>query len=156
MTTGRAKALTWTGIGLCAAGALGLLVGAVLDVEAADPWASVAGGAAALIGLALVLYGLLQGAPGGTSVTAGGTRSVAAGGSIGTVSTGDGPATPPPAPPATPPSPPSPGPAVPPSPGPAAPRTVTASGERAIAAGGDIGSASTGDGPGTGANGTSP
>ncbi|MDT0385880.1 hypothetical protein [Streptomyces dubilierae] len=145
MTTGRAKALTWTGIGLCVAGALGLLVGAVLDVEAADPWASVAGGAAALIGLALVLYGLLQGASGGTSVTAGGTRSVAAGGSIGTVSTGDGPATPPPAPPAT-----------PPSPGPAVPRTVTASGERAIAAGGDIGSASTGDGPGTGGNGTSP
>lgn len=128
----------WTGIGLCAAGAAGLVVGAVLDVEAADPWASVAGGVAALIGLALAVYAGFQGSAGtsgGTAVNASGTRSVAAGGNIGTVSTGDGPAAPAPAPPANP----------SPSPAPAQPRNVTASGERSIAAGGDIGSASTGD-----------
>lgn len=138
----------WTGIGLCAAGALGLFVGAVLDVEAADPWASVAGGVAALLGLALAVYAGFQGAAGasgGTAVNASGTRSVAAGGNIGTVSTGDGPATPASAP-SAPPSP-SPAPSANPSPAPAPPqpRNVTASGERSIAAGGDIGSASTGD-----------
>ncbi|MFF7793016.1 hypothetical protein [Streptomyces sp. NPDC007991] len=138
--TGQSKAWMWTGIGLCAAGAVGLVVGAVLDVEAADPWASVAGGAAALIGLALALYAGFQGqsgTSGGTTVQASGVRSVAAGGNIGTVSTGDGPGTPAPAPPANP--------SPPPTPTPAQPRNVTASGERSIAAGGDIGSASTGD-----------
>ncbi|MFF9095586.1 hypothetical protein ACF1AX_20925 [Streptomyces sp. NPDC014802] len=138
--TGRAKALMWGGIGLCAAGAVGLLVGGVLDVQAADPWASVAGGAAGLVGLALTVYALFTGtsgateAPGGTTVTASGARSVAAGGNIGSVSTGNAPATPPA----------SPSPASPPA-TPPAPRNVTASGERSIAAGGDIGSASTGD-----------
>ncbi len=98
----------WTGIGLCAAGALGLVVGAVLDVEAADPWASVAGGVAALIGLALAVYAGFQGSAGpsgtsgGTAVNASGTRSVAAGGNIGTVSTGDGPGPSASAPPANP------------------------------------------------------
>ncbi|MYS91113.1 hypothetical protein SCNRRL3882_3659 [Streptomyces chartreusis NRRL 3882] len=128
----------WTGIGLCAAGAAGLVVGAVLDVEAADPWASVAGGVAALIGLALAVYAGFQGqdgTSGGTTVNASGTRSVAAGGNIGTVSTGDGPGAPASAPPANP----------SPAPAPPQPRNVTASGERSIAAGGDIGSASTGD-----------
>ncbi|GGX12886.1 hypothetical protein GCM10010383_48600 [Streptomyces lomondensis] len=129
----------WTGIGLCAAGALGLVVGGVLDVEAADPWASVAGGAAGLVGLALTIHALFSGRGGGTpgasSVTANGARSVAAGGSIGTVATGDGASVPPPASPPAPPA--------------AAPRpaggSVTASGDRSVAAGGDIGSVSTGD-----------
>ncbi|MGK5698162.1 hypothetical protein ACSNOJ_35665, partial [Streptomyces sp. URMC 128] len=112
--TGQSKAVMWTGVGLCAAGALGLVVGAVLDVEAADPWASVAGGVAALIGLALAVYAGFQGSAGtsgtsgaaagiaGTTVNASGTRSVAAGGNIGTVSTGDGTGTPAPAPPVNP------------------------------------------------------
>ncbi|MGW4752099.1 hypothetical protein [Streptomyces chartreusis] len=105
----------------------------MLNVDAADPWASVAGGAAGLIGLAVTLYALLGPAPSTTpSVTASGTRSVAAGGSIGSVATGDGAtAGPPPTMPTPPPRPAS---------GP-----VTASGERSVAAGGDIGSVSTGD-----------
>ncbi|MFI6857092.1 hypothetical protein [Streptomyces sp. NPDC050416] len=151
--TGQSKALMWTGVGLCAAGALGLVVGAVLDVEAADPWASVAGGVAALIGLALAVYAGFQGSAetpdmsgagiSGPAVNASGTRSVAAGGNIGTASTGDGPGTPAPAPPANPSTPPlTP---TPPSSTPPQPRNVTASGERSIAAGGGIGSASTGD-----------
>ncbi|MFC5214414.1 hypothetical protein [Streptomyces coerulescens] len=129
----RSKALVWTGVGLCVAGAVGLIVGGVLNVDAADPWASVAGGAAGLIGLAVTLYALLGAAPASaSSVTASGARSVAAGGSIGTVATGDGAtAGPPPTMPASPSRPTS---------GP-----VTASGERSVAAGGDIGSVSTGD-----------
>ncbi|WP_223188542.1 hypothetical protein [Streptomyces sp. TRM68416] len=137
-----AKALMWAGIGLCAAGAAGLVVGAVLDVEGADPWASAAGGVAGLLGLAVTVYALLRPAPSPApvpgpaptcgAVNAGGTRSIAAGGNIGSASTGDGAiAGPPPTLPA-PPSRPANGP-------------VTASGDRSIAAGGDIGSASTGD-----------
>jgi hypothetical protein len=132
--TGQLKALMWTGIGLCVAGAAGLVVGGVLDVDAADPWASVAGGATGLVGLALTIYALFSGASGassGASVTASGARSVAAGGSIGAVATGNGVQAA--APTATPGS-------APPSGG-----TVTASGERSVAAGGDIGSVSTGD-----------
>ncbi|WP_405931609.1 hypothetical protein [Streptomyces sp. NBC_00827] len=130
------KTVLWTGIGLCAAGAVGLVVGGLLDVDAADPWASVAGGAAALIGLALTLYVLVtqSSAPAApaSSVTASGERSVAAGGNIGSVATGDGStATAPPTMPAS----------TPPPPG----STVTASGERSVAAGGDIGNASTGN-----------
>ncbi|MFJ2828975.1 hypothetical protein ACIPC1_15575 [Streptomyces sp. NPDC087263] len=129
------KAVLWTGIGLCAAGAVGLVVGGLLDVDAADPWASVAGGAAGLVGLALTLYVLVMpsSAPAAStsSVTAGGERSVAAGGSIGSATTGNGTAA------ATPPAMPGP----PPAPG----GTVTASGERSVSAGGDIGSVSTGD-----------
>ncbi|MEU6848038.1 hypothetical protein ABZ930_39910 [Streptomyces sp. NPDC046716] len=88
--TGRAKVLMWSGIGLCAAGAVGLLVGGVRDVDAVDPWASVMGGAAGLIGLALTVYALFgPSAARGPSVTASGARSVAAGGSIGSASTGD-------------------------------------------------------------------
>ena len=122
----------WTGIGLCVAGAVGLVVGGVLDVDAADPWASVAGGAAGLVGLALAVHGFFGGSPEVPSVTAGGARSIAAGGNIGSASTGDGV---------------TPGAASPPGPSSGAPqaRRVTASGERSIAAGGDIGSASTGD-----------
>ncbi|WP_244181527.1 hypothetical protein [Streptomyces curacoi] len=115
-------------------GALGLVVGGVLDVGAADPWASVAGGAAGLIGLAVTLYAFLGPAPTAAAVTASGTRAVAAGGSIGAVSTGDGTST-------TPPPPTTPGSPTRPASGP-----VTASGERSVAAGGDIGSVSAGDG----------
>lgn len=129
----------WVGIGLCAAGAVGLLVGGVLNVDAANPWASIAGGAAGLVGLALTLYAVFGGAtgtggsmaPSGSTVTSSGVRSVAAGGSVGTVSTGDGGTVPA-------------SPDVPPN-GTSGPRNVTASGDRSIAAGGDIGSASTGD-----------
>lgn len=128
----------WSGIGLCVAGAAGLVVGGVLDVDAADPWASVAGGAAGLVGLALTVHALFSGGGGTSAVTAGGARSVAAGGSIGVAVTGDGAAVP------APPAPPAPAPA-PPAPTPRA-GDVTASGDRSIAAGGDIGSASTGDG----------
>ncbi|MHC3471569.1 hypothetical protein ACYF6T_23140 [Streptomyces sp. 7R007] len=133
--TRRSRALTWTGTGLCLAGAAGLVVGGLLDVGAADPWASVAGGAAGLVGLALTFYALMAGpaapAPAAVTVSAGGERSIAAGGDIGTAVTGNGvTAAPAPAPPANP---------TPPA------RDVTASGERSIAAGGDIGSASTGD-----------
>ncbi|MEU9954490.1 hypothetical protein [Streptomyces sp. NPDC050982] len=129
--SGQSRVLMWTGIGLCAAGAVGLLVGGVWDVDAADPWASVAGGAAGLTGLALTIYALLgSSAAPGPDVTASGARSVAAGGSIGAVATGDGVSV--------------------------TPRTtsasttlsggtVTASGDRSAAAGGDIGSVSTGD-----------
>lgn len=120
----------WTGIGLCVVGAVGLVVGGVLDVGAADPWASVAGGAAGLAGLAVTLYAFLGPGPTG-GVTASGTRSVAAGGDIGSVATGDGTAVaPPPTMPAS---------TRPPT------GSVTASGERSVAAGGDIGAVSTGD-----------
>ncbi len=126
----------WAGIGLCVAGAVGLIVGAILDVDAADPWASVAGGAAALIGLALPLYAYFgqprAAAPSRRSVQASGDRSVAAGGSIGSVSTGNGVSAPPPP---TLPAPTS----LPPS------GNVTASGDRSVAAGGDVGSVSTGN-----------
>ncbi|WP_369234343.1 hypothetical protein AB5J56_21305 [Streptomyces sp. R21] len=130
--TVRSKALMWTGIGLCVAGAVGLVVGAVLDVEAADPWASVAGSVAGLVGLALTLYAFLSrpGAP-ASAVTASGERSIAAGGNIGSAATGNGTtAAPSPTMPAS----------TPPPGG-----TVTASGNRSVAAGGDIGSVSTGD-----------
>ncbi|MGQ4388970.1 hypothetical protein [Streptomyces sp. SAS_270] len=128
--TVRSKALMWTGIGLCAAGAVGLVVGGVLDVQAADPWASVAGSVAGLIGLALTIYALMGQTAAG-AVTASGERSIAAGGSIGSAATGNG--TTAAAPPSMPPSAPPPG------------GTVTASGDRSVAAGGDIGSVSTGD-----------
>ncbi|WP_128433737.1 hypothetical protein [Streptomyces cyaneus] len=130
----RSSALVWTGIGLCVAGAVGLVVGGLLDVDAADPWASVAGGAAGLIGLAVTLYALLVPASTAAAVTASGTRSVAAGGSIGSVATGDGASA---APSATP-SPVS-------APRPVTNGPVAASGERSVAAGGGIGSVSTGD-----------
>lgn len=39
----RSKTLAGTGVGLCVAGAVGLIVGGVLNVDAADPLASVAG-----------------------------------------------------------------------------------------------------------------
>ncbi|MDQ1047322.1 hypothetical protein [Streptomyces sp. V4I2] len=132
--TGRSKVLMWTGIGLCVAGAAGLVAGGVLDVDAADPWASVAGGAAGLVGLALTIYAVFSGGSGSphASVTVSGARSVAAGGSIGAVATGDGVQAVAPT-------------AVPGSAPPAGGRPVTASGERSVAAGGDIGSVSTGD-----------
>ncbi|MDQ0605282.1 hypothetical protein QF037_009627 [Streptomyces canus] len=79
----------WTGIGLFVAGAVGLVVGGLLDVDAADPWANVAGGTAGLLGLALTVYALLGPAP-AAAVTARGTRSVAAGGGIGSVAAGGG------------------------------------------------------------------
>ncbi|WP_254401165.1 hypothetical protein [Streptomyces sp. AC555_RSS877] len=50
--TGQAKASMWTGTGLCA------------------------GGAAGLVGLALTVYALFSGGGGTSSVTAGGARSV--------------------------------------------------------------------------------
>lgn len=50
----------WSGIGLCMAGAVGLVVGGVLDVDRVDPWASVAGGTAGLAGLALTAYTLFR------------------------------------------------------------------------------------------------
>ncbi|MFI7408637.1 hypothetical protein ACIBU0_08230 [Streptomyces sp. NPDC049627] len=131
----RSKALVWTGIGLCVAGAAGLVVGGVLDVDAADPWASVAGGAAGLLGLAVTLYALIGPAPTSAptaGVTASGPRSVAARGSIGSVATGDRTSAAPP-------------PTMPASPTRPASGPVTASGERSVAAGGDIGSVSTGD-----------
>lgn len=121
----------WTGIGLFVAGAVGLVVGGLLDVDAADPWASVAGGTAGLLGLALTVYALLGPAP-SAAVTASGTRSVAAGGGIGSAATGDGARAAAPS-------------AMPASPPRTAPGPVTASGERSVAAGGDIGSVSTGD-----------
>ncbi|MER7377455.1 hypothetical protein [Streptomyces lanatus] len=128
----RSKALVWAGVGLCVAGAAGLIVGGVLNVDAADPWASVAGGAAGLLGLAVTLYALLGSAPTpSSSVKASGARSVAAGGSIGTVSTGNGATG-------------GAAPTMPTSPSrPSGP--VNSSGERSVAAGGDIGSVSTGD-----------
>ena len=129
------KALMYTGIGLCAAGAVGLVVGAIIDVDAADPWASVGGGAAGLLGLALTLYTYFASSdsPSGTTVSAAGERSIAAGGSIGFAATGDGAtvaAVPPPTTSTT-----------------RRPSTggATAAGDRSIATGGDIGSASTGD-----------
>ncbi|MDX2695709.1 hypothetical protein [Streptomyces ipomoeae] len=139
---GRSKALLWTGVGLCAAGVVGLVVGAVLDVDAADPWASVAGGVAALIGIALTLLAQLGNsapppappAP-GTGVNASGPGAIAAGGHIGTASTGGA---------TSPPAAPSPIPAPSPAPDPAT-GGVNASGAGSIAAGGDIGTASTGN-----------
>lgn len=112
---------------------MGLIVGGVLNVDAADPWASVAGGAAGLIGLAVTLYALLgPDRAQAAGVTASGARSVAAGGGIGSVATGDGATAGPP-------------PTMPASPSRPASGPVTASGERSVAAGGDIGSVSTGD-----------
>ncbi|MGW5467355.1 hypothetical protein [Streptomyces chartreusis] len=105
----------------------------MLNVDAADPWASVAGGAAGLIGLAVTLYALLgPDRAQAAGVTASGARSVAAGGGIGSVATGDGATAGPP-------------PTMPASPSRPASGPVTASGERSVAAGGDIGSVSTGD-----------
>jgi hypothetical protein len=150
MTTGRtgqhgdpSTALRWTDIGLCAAGAAGLVVGAVLDVDATDPWASVAGGVAALAGIALTLVAQLSTSapppappvapPTDRGVTASGAGEIAAGGDIGAASTGAAPP-PPPGDPARPSAAPTP-----------AAGGVTASGRGSIAAGGDIGTASTGD-----------
>ncbi|MEV5314492.1 hypothetical protein [Streptomyces sp. NPDC052610] len=143
--TAQAKALMWTGIGLCVLGAVGLVVGAVVDVEGADPWASVAGGVAGLLGLAVTVFALVRGtSASGADVTASGARSVAAGRDIGFVSTGDNNTLNPAAAPA-PPAPPAPaGPVDEPQ-----VRNVTASGDRSIAAGRDIGQANTGDGPTT-------
>ncbi|WP_244942078.1 hypothetical protein [Streptomyces coelicoflavus] len=126
------KALMYAGIGLCGVGAVALVIGAIIDVDAADPWASVGGGAAGLIGIGLALYAHFSLTPSRSpSVSATGERSIAAGGNIGIATTGDGaaPAVPPAMPTAT----------------PAAPGGATAAGGRSIAAGGDIGTASTGD-----------
>ncbi|MGW7067084.1 hypothetical protein ACWGII_18690 [Streptomyces sp. NPDC054855] len=130
--TGRAKVFMCAGIGLCVAGAVGLIVSAVLDVGAVDQWASVAGSVAGLLGLALTLYAL-RGQPTApdTSVTAEGKRSIAAGGSIGSAATGDGASAGPP-------------PSIPASPSPPG-APVIASGDRSVAAGGGIGNVSTGD-----------
>ncbi|MEV5493470.1 hypothetical protein AB0L47_36820 [Streptomyces bobili] len=127
------KALMWTGVALCGLGAAALLVVGVLDVSAAEPFASVGGGAAGLVGLALTLYAALgsRASASGSQVRAEGERSVAAGGNIGSVTTGDNASRP--APPRMPPS----------SSAPAGP--VSASSDRSVAAGGDIGTASTGD-----------
>jgi hypothetical protein len=155
--TSRTKALMGTGIGLCVLGAVGLVVGAVVDVEGADPWASVAGGVAGLLGLAVTIFALTQGvsgsdgargasgsegasgsgAPPRVDVSASGPGAVAAGRDIGFVSTGSGNIVAPPNPPA---------PAAP-APGEPSARSVTASGDRSIAAGRDIHQAQTGDGP---------
>jgi hypothetical protein len=125
------RALMYAGIGLCGAGAAALIVGAVIDVDAADPWASVGGGAAGLVGIGLALYAHFALTPTRPSVSATGERSIAAGGSIGAATTGDGaaPTVSPAMPAATPP----------------APGGATAAGDRSVAAGGDIGTASTGD-----------
>ncbi|WP_257234743.1 hypothetical protein [Streptomyces sp. JV178] len=127
------KALMRTGVALCGLGAAALLVGGVLDVSAAEPWASVGGGAAGLVGLALTLYAALGPRAGasGSQVRAEGERSVVAAGNIGSVTTGDNPS-----PPAWSRMPPS-------SSAPAGP--VSASSDRLVAAGGDIATASTGD-----------
>jgi hypothetical protein len=132
------KALLWTGVGLCVAGAVTLVVVAVVDVGKADQTASVIGGIVGLAGLALALYAQFGTAPAAAAqgVAAAGERSIAAGGNIGSASTGDA-ATPAPAP--------SPAPPALPAPGTLRPGGVQASGDRSIAAGGDIGSASTGD-----------
>ncbi|MGW0189693.1 hypothetical protein ACWDV7_28575 [Streptomyces sp. NPDC003362] len=146
--TAQAKALMGTGIGLCVLGAVGLVVGAVVDVEGADPWASVAGGVAGLLGLAVTIFALTRGesasdgasgsgAPPRIDVSASGPGAVAAGRDIGFVSTGGGNIAAPPSPPA---------PAAP-APGEPSARNVTASGDRSIAAGRDIHQAQTGDGP---------
>ncbi|MER6348221.1 hypothetical protein ACWC10_20110 [Streptomyces sp. NPDC001595] len=141
--TGRMKVLMWTGLGLCVLGAVGLVVGAVVDVEGADPWASVAGGVAGLLGLAVAVFAFTRdaSAPAGPSVTASGARAVAAGRDIGSVSTGDNDTLTPPNAPA-PPAPTGAG-DEPPA------RNVTASGDRSVAAGRDIHNARTGDGPAT-------
>ncbi|MFJ6568895.1 hypothetical protein ACIQNU_15855 [Streptomyces sp. NPDC091292] len=129
------KALMWAGVGLCAAGAVTLVVVAVVDLGRADQTASVTGGVVALVGLALALYAQFGARAPEPTVHAAGERSIAAGGNIGSATTGDG------ATPGTPPPPsPSPGPTSTPPPG-----GVSASGPRSIAAGGDIGTASTGD-----------
>jgi hypothetical protein len=141
--TAQAKALMWTGIGLCVLGAVGLVVGAVVDVDGADPWASVAGGVAGLLGLAVTVFAFTRGASSsaGSGVTATGARAVAAGRDIGFASTGDNNT----ATPSNAPAPPAPaGPADEPQ-----ARNVTASGDRSIAAGRDIHDARTGDGPTT-------
>ncbi|QKW25481.1 hypothetical protein HUT11_04565 [Streptomyces seoulensis] len=131
------KPLVYAGVGLCGAGMVALIVGAVVDVNAAEPWASVGGGIASLAGIALALYAQFaqSAAPAasGTQVSADGERSIAAGGSIGAAMTGNGAA------PAS-----APTPSAAPTPPPAS-GTVTAAGDRSIAAGGHIGSASTGD-----------
>lgn len=128
------KPLMWTGVALCAAGAVTLVVVAAADLGKADQAASVTGAVVGLAGLALALFSQFGGgspAPVPPGVSAGGDGAIAAGGSIGTASTGGtAPA------PSAPPAPRSAG--APPSGG------VSASGKGSIAAGGDIGSASTG------------
>ncbi|MFG2545625.1 hypothetical protein ACGFOM_24615 [Streptomyces sp. NPDC048594] len=130
------KPVLWTGVGLCGAGAVTLVVVAFVDLGRADQAASVTGAIAGLAGLALALFGRF----GGTSsppltpgTTASGDGAIAAGGNIGTASTGGTTAPPPPPSPTPPPS------STPPNGG------VNASGRGSIAAGGDIGSASTGN-----------
>lgn len=137
--TRSSKMLMWVGIGLCVASAAGLVVGGVVDLSQADPWASVIGGAAGLFGLALTLYGVIRSkqAAGnqesGFTARAAGIRSVAAGRHIGSVSTGDRAA------PSRTPR------AKGPKNAPSVKGGVAAEGERSVAAGGDIGNASTGD-----------
>jgi hypothetical protein len=63
----RSRAWVWTGIGLFVAGAVGLVVGGLLDVDAADPWASVAGGTAGLLGLALTVKAIRENGRGRSS-----------------------------------------------------------------------------------------
>ncbi|MFE7777152.1 hypothetical protein ACFU5O_25325 [Streptomyces sp. NPDC057445] len=138
----RARMLLWTGVLLCAAGAVMLLVVAVVDLGKADQTASVTGGVVGLVGLALALYaqfGPPSTPPARSGVNASGDGAIAAGGNIGVASTGGGVTGG-----GTAPTPPSPTPAPPPGtlrqPG-----NVNASGKGSIAAGGDIGSASTGN-----------
>ncbi|MFF2848243.1 hypothetical protein ACFVT5_18265 [Streptomyces sp. NPDC058001] len=134
----RTKALMWTGVALCVAGAATLIVVAVVDLGKADQTASVTGGVVGLVGLALALYaqfGTAAPPPAPSGVDASGDGAIAAGGNIGVASTGG--TTPPSATPPTPPAPPS-------GPPQQQPGNVSASGKGSIAAGGDIGSASTG------------
>nr|WTB29507.1 hypothetical protein OG781_08360 [Streptomyces sp. NBC_00830] len=138
----RAKALMWSGVVLCAAGAVTLIVVAVVDLGKADQAASVTGGILGLVGLALALYtqfGSSSTPPARSGVDASGEGAIAAGGNIGVASTGGGATGG-----DTAPTPPSPTPA-PPSGTPRQPGNVNASGKGSIAAGGDIGSASTGN-----------
>ncbi|MGW8746031.1 hypothetical protein [Streptomyces sp. NPDC055794] len=129
------KPLLWSGVGLCGAGAVTLVVVAFVDLGRADQAASVTGAIAGLAGLALALFAQFGGgsSPADVSTTASGDGAIAAGGNIGMASTG-GTTAPPPTPSPTP-SPSS----TPPHGG------VNASGRGSIAAGGDIGSASTGN-----------
>ncbi|MDQ0405251.1 hypothetical protein ABVB69_12995 [Streptomyces sp. NPDC000349] len=128
------KPVMWTGVGLCGAGAITLVVVAFVDLGRADQAASVTGAVVGLAGLALALFAQFGrgSSPADVSTTASGDGAIAAGGNIGTASTGGTTAPPPPSP-TPPPS------STPPNGG------VNASGRGSIAAGGDIGSASTGN-----------
>ncbi|MEV7983025.1 hypothetical protein [Streptomyces sp. NPDC086519] len=128
------KPWAWAGVLLFGAGAVTLVIAALVDLGKANEIAGVTGGVTGLAGLALALIAQFGGTGTATSerrVLASGDGSIAAGENIGTASTGGTTA---PAPPSSP----------PPSSGTQASGDVTASGRGAIAAGGDIGSASTG------------